>query len=341
MAARASPKLIGAFVVGAVALLVIIVIGFASTSFLAARLPVVMYFPGDVGGLDVGAPVTFKGVRVGTVTGVELRYNVGEKSFQIPVRAELERERFVIVGEPAPSSPGERIPALIEAGLRARLASESLVTGKLQVNLDLLPHTEVRLVGAKEGEFEIPTLPTTMEELQASIAGFLEALGKADLAGLVVDVRRLVNDLDSEVQAADLPEVLNSLEALIQSAEDDIGTVAASLTKTSDALGPHMDVLSAEGVRALRGASKTFATVDAFVTDAHPLIGDLIGAVKSADALLKAAKVKIEPGSALDREVMAAVKEIATAARSLRVLADTLERDPNSILFGRPGSGQQ
>lgn len=347
MAARANPKLIGGFVVGGIALVVLMVVGFASTTFLATKIPFVMYFPGDVGGLDVGAAVTFKGVRIGTVTNVELHFDAAAKSFLIPVHAEIEPDRLTVKGTETITTPGENIPTLVKFGLRARLGSESLVTGKLLVDLDFHPDTEVKLVGGEPGMIEIPTIPTTLEELEASISGLLDSLGKANLPGLLVDVREMIDHLDKQVMAADPAGLLNRLEVLVQSVQQDVSEVSDSLTKTSDTLDQRISALaeslmdtSGEGERALQSANKMFEAIQGVVAAARPTLTSLEDTAERADALLAAANGIVQPGSPLQRELVAALKEIAGAARSLRALADNLERDPNSILFGKQPGGQ-
>src|SRR4051812_1530803 len=96
---KANPKTIGAFVVGGLALLVTGLATFGSFKFFAERLPLVMYFEGNLSGLDVGAPLVFRGVRIGTVTDVKMIFNPASRALRIPVYAEIEPERFVIEGK--------------------------------------------------------------------------------------------------------------------------------------------------------------------------------------------------------------------------------------------------
>src|SRR5207244_4101767 len=103
-------------------------------------------------GLGVGSPVTFRGVTVGHVTGVAIRYNISKQQLRIPVHIELEADKFQVVsGE---RDPEKNIKALIDRGLRGQLTTVSLVTGQTAVNFDFFPDTPVRLVTAE---------PETME----------------------------------------------------------------------------------------------------------------------------------------------------------------------------------
>ena len=95
---RANPKLIGAFVVGAVALVVIGVLLLGGAKFLTEKRTFVAYFEGSVKGLNVGAPVEFQGVRVGSVTDIQLQFLTAEKEFRIPVFIQIEPDKMTEVG---------------------------------------------------------------------------------------------------------------------------------------------------------------------------------------------------------------------------------------------------
>lgn len=333
MATRANPKLIGAFVLGGVALFVIMILAFGSASFFSIRIPIVMYFEGDLSGLDVGAAVNFRGVRIGSVTKVILLYDVKNLTAEIPVYAEIEADRLTLVGAP-PSSifhPGKNMPALVQRGLRARLGSESLVTGKLVVGLDFVPETPARLVGAEyeHGYYQIPTIPSAMAELKQSFNSVMSMVASAKLPELIADLRRLVNDLDQDVHGVDMEALSSDARALIRSAQQDINELTTSLVQTSGTA----DTALKNGDRMFQDASRNIAAF-------RPLIATLDDTAKRADALIAAAQNTIEPGSPLQRELITALREISNAARSARALTDNLERDPNSILFGKAGASR-
>ena len=65
---KVNSKLVGAFVLGAIALFMAAVIVFGKGHFFRPTLPVVMYFTGSVKGLQAGSAITFRGVTVGQVT---------------------------------------------------------------------------------------------------------------------------------------------------------------------------------------------------------------------------------------------------------------------------------
>ena len=99
MSKRANATLIGAFVVGAIALAVTIVLVLAGGQLFTEQQQYVMYFKGSVKGLAVGAPVNFRGVKIGTVTNIQLIVDTEELAFHIPVTVEIKNDSFTASGD--------------------------------------------------------------------------------------------------------------------------------------------------------------------------------------------------------------------------------------------------
>ena len=140
MATKTNPTVIGAFIVGAVGLMIAAVLVLSGGQWFTDKDRFVLYFEGSVNGLNVGAPVKFRGVEVGTVTGVRALYNPKDYTAWIQVVAEVEPGRFSEVVDgviaPASSSTPDDVKMLIEQGLRAQLEVQSMVTGLLFIELD-------------------------------------------------------------------------------------------------------------------------------------------------------------------------------------------------------------
>src|SRR5258705_4078868 len=127
MSTKANPKVIGGFVVGAIALAIGGLIVFGGGQFFKKAVPMVAFFQGSVGGLAVGAPVTFDGVKIGQVTKVEPVYDAAKQDVMIPVYVELDTP-IKTVG-PQSGTVLADLDELIKDGLRAQLVSESMITG--------------------------------------------------------------------------------------------------------------------------------------------------------------------------------------------------------------------
>ena len=115
MSKPANKRLIGIFVLGAIALLVIAIVVLGSGKFFRKTFKAVCFFEGSVGGLNVGAPVVFNGVRIGEVTDVVLRYDTRDLTATIPVYIEIDPQRMKTLG-PRPTSFEENLKLLIDHG---------------------------------------------------------------------------------------------------------------------------------------------------------------------------------------------------------------------------------
>lgn len=131
---------------------------------------IVMYFEESIKGLNVGASVVFKGVEIGKVAKIELLANPENMDFSIPVYARMESYQGVN-SQKAAATKREILDVLIKKGLRARLTSQSYLTGQLMVELEMLPDTPIRLKEYQDnsGILEIPTALSPIGEISKGI----------------------------------------------------------------------------------------------------------------------------------------------------------------------------
>src|SRR4030042_6178663 len=158
MSIKANKTMIGLFVVGALVLLIIAIVVFGSGTLFKRTNKFVLYFDGSVKGLSIGAPVTFRGVSIGTVKDISLIYDSKVGTIMLPVIVENEQGRI----EGAPSfgeSGGDK--KMIELGLRGKLEVQSFLTGKLMISFDFYPDKPAQLRGIPKQYPELPTLPTS------------------------------------------------------------------------------------------------------------------------------------------------------------------------------------
>src|SRR5271155_3167110 len=212
MGKRVNPATVGAFVLGAVGLILVGVVVFGSGNLFSKTHEFVIYFGGDINGLRVGAPVKFKGVEIGQVSRIRLRLeqDVNQQNGQlkadvrIPVVIELDEEKIVSHGGAAIDlSDPHTFPNLIREGLRAQLGSDSFVTGLLYVALDIDPKTPIVMVAPPGSPLqEIPAIPNTFEQAQAVAIRILEGLEKVDFAAVS---QHLSATMDSIRQIASSP----------------------------------------------------------------------------------------------------------------------------------------
>jgi paraquat-inducible protein B len=164
MLSKANPTVIGAFVIGGIILAICGLLVFGSGNLFTKTSNYVAFFPGAVDGLDVGAPVNFRGVRVGSVRDISLVVNTsGTMETYVKVRIGIEQSKAENIGNNMQSD--EMYDKLRKNGLKAQLQMQSIVTGRLFVALDMFPSIPVVLRNLDKRNVELPVAPTDMEEL--------------------------------------------------------------------------------------------------------------------------------------------------------------------------------
>lgn len=318
MGRKANPTLIGAFVVGAIALTVIGVLVFGSGRLFKRTAKFVCFFTGAVDGLNVGAPVKFKGVGVGSVVDIRLRLEGEpeidaqqiEKGIRIPVIIELDFSKLASHGALAINDP-EHLKQVIDLGLRAQLNAQSFVTGLLFVQLDFRPDTPPDFVLPPGSEyFEIPTVPTALEQMRSAAEHLMERLDKLDVEGIVHSVTASLDGIDHLVNAPALKATIESLPETVANLNKAITSVRDLTTRVDNQAGPFLASLKTT-------ADRTNEALDEMRTT------------------LQSVQVLIDPASPLASQITSALQEFTGAARSVRLLADFLERNPSALVRGK------
>jgi paraquat-inducible protein B len=351
MARRASPTLIGAFVVAGLALLAAAIVFVAGNDLFKRKERAVMYFRGSIYGLQVGAPVVFRGVRVGSVASIEVVYDRANDRFVIPVVAELERESVRGIdgprGSAAMSSGAPALATLVQRGLRAQLQMQSLLTGLFYVDLDLPVQRTPAQTPARDTQenaivvsnaIEIPTTDTAVQALKSQLEGL-------DFRRLVDDVSAIAGSARSLVSGPELRSALEDLQAITATVKrltarleqriDPLATTANNaLARTDRAAQRVGDAADAVG-DAAKSLSRTSDSLGKTVAPDSLLMGKLQSAATEVATAAAALRGAAGSDDGVVRQTTRAMQDLSRAARSLRELADSLERQPQSLLRGR------
>ena len=164
------PGIVGAFILGATGVGVAGILFFGGTRMFSETRHAVAYFSESVAGLEVGAAVTFHGVRIGQVKNVALEFSAETMSVRIPVVLEFQPEQITWEGGKRLAEDAKDFERLVRAGLRAQLQMQSFVTGQVRVDLDFQPETPMRLTGASTNLPEIPTVPSELGQLFSQLS---------------------------------------------------------------------------------------------------------------------------------------------------------------------------
>jgi paraquat-inducible protein B len=184
-----------------------------------------MRFAQALRGLEVGAPVEFVGVNIGSVVAVSLGYESQDRSFPIVVTAKLYPRRMGQAYE-ALAAQGKTestdtlatfVGTLVSRGLRAQPRSASLLTGKLYIALDFLPASPRVAFDSSIRPLELPTVNGTFQELEASVGRLVKKVNDLPLEQIAADLHRDLGDLHetlSDLHTQVLPNAVATLSVL-------------------------------------------------------------------------------------------------------------------------------
>lgn len=223
-------------------------------------------FEGTVRGLSVGAPVEFRGVRIGTVKAIEMGQDLQQPDILVPVvLIDVEPQRAAsyanidrtATGDPLQEEyelePRKRIEYLVTKGLRARLQTGSLITGQLFVDLDMFPDAEPATVTRNGSYQEIPTLPNPLEGILAGVNRIVAKLEKAELGETLTNLNELMVSTNTLVGTLEqnAPGLAKELGATIEEARKTLASLAA-VTSTDGEIGNELYNALAEVTAAAR-----------------------------------------------------------------------------------------
>jgi paraquat-inducible protein B len=281
-----------------------------------------LHFEGSVRGLTVGSPVEFRGIPVGQVLDINMEFDARKRVFLIPVLIELEQERIKVIGEMDETDEKQQNDYLVAQGMRAQLKTGSLITGQLYVDLDFHPNAKPAHI-IWEGRYpQMPTVPTSMEEITTSLTHLLKKLEKLPIEQIGNDLRDTVQGAKHLVNSAELQEAITDLNRTLNQAQQFTATLNKVIT-------PELRSAVANLNTTLKHTKKLAQNFD------RTVVPEIDATLKEAQSTLNAIKGSVGKDSPLYYELMRVFKELSGAARSIRVMADYLERNPDALIYGK------
>lgn len=330
---RASPFVIGAFVAAALALLAMALIALPGRHWFQQPERVVMFFSGSVFGLQKGAPVVFRGVRIGDVTDISVHYDATSDSFAIPVIANLDADAVRgLDGRMGNDDIGHALPTLIKRGLSAQLGTQSLLTGQLYIDLDFRTKPRGKLHGGYKGDAtEIPTSATAFQALK-------DQLESVDLKKIVDDLSQIANSARQLIAAPELKQGLKDFAATATHARSlaaQLDRRAAPLTRSAESAMASVD---RAGDKVSSAADKLGSSADRasdLLDPKGPTVRDVQRAVNELAQASASLREAADSDGPLLQQTERTMRELSQAARALRQLARSLDAQPQQLLLGR------
>lgn len=335
MSKKASPTLVGLFVILGAAAAVVTVLLLGSGNLFSTKIPFILYFDESVNGLQKGAPVKFKGVTIGEVREILLHYDKGNDQIHIPVIIHL-NANTIMDNLSVPLHVGQEAAYVdLVNHLVGQLKQDSFVTGRLYIGLVYDPASDSKRRPENNQEYpEIPTVPS-------SLSALTEQLGSVDVTGIAERAKAVLDKVDrglDELQFAQLNRetlaLLQSVRAKIDGLPLDDSLAAfnetmksaratlASIEKTSDEL------------RQLSGSAR--GEIQPLMAGVNAATSEAVKTMKEIEQTATELRALASPQSPAYLKIVKTLDELALLSRSIRELSDHISRRPRMFLTGRP-----
>jgi len=268
------------------------------------KVQFVMYFTGSVRGLSPGAPLEFRGIKIGEVLDIRMEFDSTTTSFRIPVLVEIEPDRIIHRDAAMALPPEQTLETLVNKGLRGRLQTGNLLTGQLYIEFNMYPDTDLNLLADDSMPYpELPTIPGAFEAISQSLTTMVEKIEAVDVTAIGNSVRNILDGTDKLVNKSVDEAVVTDLEASLRALRDILNNVED-------------------------------ADLDATVSAAREALIDLQRTLSMINDVL-------DPHSPLQYNVIKVTEELEEMSRSIRSLIETLQRQPNAVIFGKKSTGDE
>lgn len=332
MAKRVNPTLVGGFVLAAFLLVIAFLLILGGGDWFEKKRRFVIYFSDSIKGLTVGSPVTFKGVVVGRVANLKVRYVKETGETEIPVLIDIEPDKVVTPNDEEEAT--RLLKRMIEQGLRAQMNPESLITNQQVVQLDFFPGTPVHLRQSTLPFQQIPSLPSSFDQLQVAVGMAAQSL--PDLAASATLALNQVSNLLTPANQEKVSHILTNMDSLtsdLAAHGADLGKTLVSLQQASEQLNHLLQGLNTT----LADNRKPLGEAVADVTQTMESVKKLTDNLNSMLAENRGGIADFANGSLYDLAGL-----ISDARQLVRRANDTLEqldRDPARFLFGNSNQG--
>jgi paraquat-inducible protein B len=271
------------------------------------KVQFVSYFSGSVAGLGPGSDVTFQGLRVGDVTGVDMEYDGKTGSVLAPVHFEIEPQRIKNINVVQSRGPLNNLRMLVAKGLRAQIQKANLLTGQSLIALVLMPDAAPATVTMQGGDIVFPTAAGAFDSITTGVSQLMAKL----------------NALPFDQMSASITATLSGLSKLTNGAQTQqaVASLAGTLS-ASEALVKQLNTEAGPTLRSLPG-----------------LTASLKSSVGHLNTVLVSANAAYGDNSHFSRQLERLMTQLNDMAQSFRALADLLTSHPEALIRGRTGTG--
>jgi len=332
MSKKASPTVIGIFTLIGIILAGAAMVLFGAGKFFKRTHDILLYFDKSAYGLQVGSDVRFGGVRIGSVKSISVLVDRKENRKIIPVVVELVEKDLELIGTEEGGdmdfSTFEGVNKAVSEGLRGGMKQQSLVTGQLYIEFDIVPNTP-GFVYQSKGQPPYPVVPTVGTEIDELVSGIADGLKKfnaLDLDGVMAELRNVLVGTKNQIAALNLKQINDNVI--------DITTDVRKIT-SNEKLSKAVENLDAALVQIDELATKANKGFDPLIADLNAVIAKTDAGLTKIDEAAKEITELSNPRSPVLLRLQNVMQETERASRALKELSNDLKRDPKALISGK------
>ncbi|SKB07978.1 paraquat-inducible protein B [Prosthecobacter debontii] len=332
MSQKANPTLIGAFTLFGLLIAAIAAVLFGAGKYFERTHRILLHFDKSAVGLQVGSDVRFGGVRIGTVSSIHVLVDTEQNRKIIPVVVELAEKQINTIGSTSglsiDFSTREGVKRAVDRGLRAGMKQQSLLTGLLYIEFDIVPDQPGFVYdGRTVADYPtVPTIATEIDELIAGVADGLKKINSLDLEGIAKDLRGVLESAQKQIDDLDLKAISDNVTA----ATADIRAITSN-EHLQNAI-KHLDESLVEWKQL---AAKANAGIDPLIADFSKVADQATASLEEIQQVGKELSSVTNPRGPVLMRLQAVLQETERAARAITELANDLKRNPNALLMGK------
>jgi paraquat-inducible protein B len=332
MSKKANPTVIGIFTLIGLLIAGIAVVLFGAGKYFERTHKILVYFEKSANGLQVGSDVRFGGVRIGRVDSINVLVDMNNNRKVIPVIVELGEKELKAIGTTRGGgvdfSDRKNVERAVKTGLRAGMKQQSLLTGQLYVEFDILPGSRgfVYKPDVDPGYAVVPSVGTEIDELISGIADGLKKFNAIDLEGVVKDLRDTLVSAKTQIANLNIKGINDNVIGITEDIKQLTG---------NQKLAKAIDNLDASLTEIHEFSAKANAGID-------PLLTDFSAVLQRADASLEKINSAAEeingvtnPRAPVLMRFQNVLEETERASRAIKELANDLKRNPNALISGK------
>jgi len=344
MSNKANSTRIGAFVVFSFFLLIAGIVLFSKGEFFSNKNIVIVYFDGSLQGLNVGAPVAYRGITIGQIKEIQLDIDTDTYQISIPVLISLVPDK-VIKMEGKDKKAHQKdintfLKTMCDRGLRATLKTQSLLTGKLYIDLAIHENKEA-IYHDKDGKYlEIPTVPSELQQITQAVQSldFMELAAK--FSSTMDALEKMSTTLEQALNSEDSKKNLTTFFASLEH-------VRSILAKLDEGLPPlicQLDTSFAKVAQLSDNTNQMIGHIDGqiepFFTTVNNTARDTGLAMRAAEVLMTDLRQSTAVDSPLYYQLTEGINELGKAASAMRAFTEYLDRNPQRLIFGAEQQGE-